>query len=207
MDMKKKIGILLFLFNALYMIGIGWGFGWWSASTYRNLSLAEISHTVWTMGHPLFWFWALSIPCGAILVSIGILLLVNAKGNRILFIGPGLLLTNVFIQLIPEKPHMPPMFGVFGGIILILFLLTVWMWKKKRVALEKDLRVAADLQLIGYVFLIIAMWFLCGSLGRLFFPSLSTIKPDSPIHIIIYLTLGWLFMFLSHYKEAKILQK
>ena len=80
------------------------------------------------------------------------------------------------------------------------------MWTKKRDALEDNAKVIADLQLVGYVFFIIAMWFLCGALGRQFFPALSSIKPSSPVQIIVYLTLGWFFIFLSHFKEVKILK-
>lgn len=207
MNAKKKIGLLIILLSALYMVGIGWGLGWWSASTYRTLSLAEISSTVWTVHHPLFWFWAMSIPFGSILFAIGVLLFVNVKGSRISFIGVGLLLAMVAIQLIPQRPHFPPVFGIFGGIILVLFILTVWMWTKKRDALEDKAKGAADLQLVGYVFLIVAMWFLCGAFGRQFFPALSSIKPNSPVQIIVYLALGWFFTFLSHYKETKTLQK
>lgn len=206
MNVKKNIGILLIVLSTLYMVGIGWGMGWWSASTYRTMSLAEISHTVWTIHHPLFWVWAMSIPFGAILAGIGLLFFVNAKGTRIFLIGSGLLLAGFFIQLIPQKPHFPPVFGIFGGVILALFLLTVWMWAKKRDTLEDKAKGIADLQLVGYVFFIIAMWFLCGAFGRQFFPALSSIKLNSPVQIIVYLALGWFFIFLSQYKEVKFLK-
>jgi hypothetical protein len=206
MDTKKKLGLWVFFLGVLYMVGVGWFLGWWSATTYRTLSLAQISNTVWSSDQPLFWLWAFSIPLGAVFVGVGLLLYDNAKTSRVWIFGCGVLLINVLIQLIPQKPHLPPVFGIFGGIILTLFLLTLWFWAKKRAAVEKKAKMTADLQLVGYVFLVIAMWFLCGSLGRQFFPSFSAIEPGSPVHIIIYLALGWLFLFLGQYKEVKLLR-
>jgi hypothetical protein len=68
---------------------------------------------------------------------------------------------------------------------------------------EGAAKTAADFQLVGYVFLLIAMWFLCGILSIPFMKSLSDLPPSSPVAIMVYLVLAWLFLFLSHWKSAQ----
>ncbi|MFC1991963.1 hypothetical protein ACFLVC_04510 [Chloroflexota bacterium] len=85
-----------------------------------------------------------------------------------------------------------------------------------RAAMEIAQTVAADFQLVGYVFFIVGMWYLCGLLGP---PAylLNTEKVQqfgslqgaqaSAVQIFIYFILGWLFTFLSQYKSTKAIQK
>ena len=93
-------------------------------------------------------------------------------------------------------PHYPPLFGVSGGLVLVFFLAILWFWGKKRTTLEKTV---ADFQLVSYVFFLLATWYLCGTFSVLFKKSLVR----SPVDIMIFLVLGWLFLLLSHYKIAQ----
>ena len=68
--------------------------------------------------------------------------------------------------------------------------------------LEGDTKTGADFQLVGYVFFLIAMWFLCGEFGGQHWEAFSSSEPSSPVSIMIYLVLGWLFHFLGHYKST-----
>lgn len=87
--------------------------------------------------------------------------------------------------------------------ILILFLAVVWFWAKKRANLKGEASTGADFQLVSYVFFLLATWQLCSTFGSLFKRS----KLRSPIDIMIYLVLGWGFLFLGHYKAARAVQK
>jgi hypothetical protein len=92
---------------------------------------------------------------------------------------------------------------VVGGVILALFILTVWFWAKSRAKLEGAARRAADLRLTGYVWLIISMWYLCGVVGARYLTGLEQLNPGSPVPTIVYLALAWLFLCLAQYTEAK----
>jgi len=74
---------------------------------------------------------------------------------------------------------------------------------KKRANLRGEARTAADFQLVSYVFFHLATWQLYNTFGSLFKGS----EFKSPIDIMIYLVLGWGFLFLGHYKAARAVQK
>jgi hypothetical protein len=156
------------------------------------------------MNGPLFWSWAFSVPAGAVIAGVGLLLFVNAKASHVCAFGVGMLVALSVIGLLRGGPHIPQVFGVVGGLILGCFLLILWLWAKKRTTLEGRAGTAADVQLAGYVFLIIAMWQACGLAGQRFYQALSSVDPMSPLSLILYLGLGWLFLLLSHYMDWRV---
>jgi len=140
------------------------------------------------------------------------LLYVRAKGSRIWLFGLGIfavLLIDILIKwhILPTPAHTPCLFGMGGALMVAFFLIILWLWAEKRLHLEGAEKTAADLQLAGYVFLIIAMWYLCGELARPYQTALLELPHNSPISSIVYLVLGWLFFLLSHYKSAQALPK
>jgi len=62
---------------------------------------------------------------------------------------------------------------------------------------------AADLKLVGYVFMLIAAWFICGIASQPFLKALEGEAPATPLLVMIFLVLGWLFLFLGHYKSRQ----
>jgi cytochrome bd-type quinol oxidase subunit 2 len=99
--------------------------------------------------------------------------------------------------------HFPLLFGIGGSLILLLFLGSAWLWAKERAALEGSAAAAADLKLVGYIFLLIAVWFTCGALSWPFLKAFEGQEPSTPLHIMLFFVLGWLFLFLSHYRSRK----
>lgn len=203
----QKAGLVLFCIGTVGMIVMGWVGSWFITPALRNLSLAQYSETIWSWDRPLFWIWAFAIPLGTILVGVGILLYVRAKSSLIWLFGIGVFLILGIAERLLPTTHFPPLFGVGGGLILGFFLAILWFWAKKYKVLEGPAKTAAYFQLVGYAFFFIAMWFLCGTLGAPFLNVLAGEPPSSPISIIVYLVLGWLFLFLSHYKSAQAIQK
>jgi hypothetical protein len=107
--------------------------------------------------------------------------------------------------------YSPLYFGVQGIAILLLFLLIVWLWMKKRPELDELAKTAGDYRIVGYFFFIVATWNLCGIFGLAAF----ALKPEMMIehglqpnaitmtsHVMIELLLGWMFIFLAMYKES-----
>ena len=204
----RKSGLVLIVSGALYIIGMAFVVSWWVRPAYHNLTWEEVNRTIWGVAGPLFGLWASSAPLGAILAGIGILLYVRAKRSRIwLFAIVTLAVVVLDIlsrwEFLPQMVHIPPLFGIGGGLITVFFLIILWLWSKRRVDLTGTEKAAADLQLIGYIFFFIAMWYLCGDLSRPYQRALIERPLSSPVSTIVYLVLGWLFFFLSHLKSAR----
>lgn len=207
----KRIGLLIFLIGAVYIVGMSWFASWWVVPTFRNLSPAQISETIWTKDSPLLRVWSFSIPIGATLSGVGMLIYAQSKKSRTALFGIGVFLLGLVIGLL-QIPYYPPLFGALGGLVVIFFLAILWFWGKKRTSLEGPEKTAADFLLVGYVFFFVAAWFLCGLLGPpgyLLYPdkviqfnTLASAR-SSALLIFIYLVLGWLFTFLSHHKTAQ----
>ena len=204
MSVRRRVGFATLWLGIAYMVVIGWVASWSFGATFRNQTLAEVNETVWSMTSPLFWSWVFSVPAGALIAGVGLLLVVNAKASHVWVFGVGMLVALSMIWQLGGTAHFPPLYGVVGGLILGSFLLILWLWAKKRTALEGRAGTAADLQLTGYVFLIIAMWQACGMAGQRFYQALSSVDPMSPISLILYLGLGWLFLLLSHYVDWRV---
>ncbi len=108
-------------------------------------------------------------------------------------------------------------FGLIGLFISLLFIAIVWYWGKNRVTFTGPAKTAADFQLIGYVFFFAASISLCALLGYpiqtnrgLFFPEEVIAAGSLPkMHALgtkvgVYLVLGFLFNFLSVYKQRGV---
>ena len=205
----NRIGLIVFWVFTAYMVGMGFVASWWVVPTYRNLSPAQISETIWAGDSLFFMIWALSVPVGSILACVGLLIYARSKGSRIWLFGIGLTLLLILIGFFPIPGYYPPIFGIGGGLILTLFLLTIWFWARRRTLLEGTAGTAADFQLAGYVFFLVAAWYLCGLFG----PPAYLLNPEKvkefgslqgaqvqAVQIIIYLIFGWMFTLLSQYK-------
>ena len=187
---KKTTGLILFWIGVIYMFlmaGVG---GWGTPSLIARLS--QIS--------PIFFYlWGFSVPVGAILAGVGIMLYTKSKNYLAYAIGIALvvILTEFVLRtyLLRTDAHYPPLFGILGASTLILFSALVWYWAKK----PKH----STLKLTGYAFFIIATWYICGAFGAIFVEALAKYTPKSPVNIMIYMFLGWLFSFLGYYQEAK----
>jgi hypothetical protein len=101
---------------------------------------------------------------------------------------------------------LSPIFGIGGGLITLAFLGAMWDWARSRPGLSSAARTGADLGMAGFVFYLIAAWYLCGLLGAPTFllrPELAlTILPENSAislgtTILICMTLGSVFSFFS----------
>ncbi|RKZ65592.1 MAG: hypothetical protein DRQ48_11470 [Gammaproteobacteria bacterium] len=144
------------------------------------------------------------MPIGAILAAVGILLHGSQNGSRAGLMGVALFLVSALSYFAKGIGHVPPLFGIGGGLILASFVAILWLWGKRRASLSGAAGIGADFQLVAYVFFITAAWFICGRFGQPYLASMSELGQSSPIDIMIYLALGWIFLFLSHLKTRNL---
>ena len=204
---KQKVGVMLF-----------WGAGIWAIlwgvigsvfvdSAFRNLTMDELNLTMWAYQGPWNMIWGIfGVPLAAIVAGIGIMLYSGVKRSTVwkFVIGYFFLLGPIVaIAMGPWVGHIPLLFGIGGTLILLFFIGILWSWAKERMALKEASTAAADLKLIGYVFMLIAAWFICGIASQPFMKALEGEATRTPMHVMIFLVLGWLFLFLGHRKSLK----
>jgi hypothetical protein len=205
----NRIGLIVFWIFVLYMVGMNCVASWWVVPMFRNLTPAQINETIWLGNSLVRRLWSFATPVGSVLACVGLLIYTRSKGTHIWLFGVGLTLLLPGIGFLPISGYYPPVFGIGGVLVMALFLITIWFWAKRRPLLEGSAGTAADFQLAGYVLFLVAMWFLCGMLGPpnyllntdkvQQFGSLQNAQAEA-VKILIYFILGWLFLFLSHYK-------
>jgi hypothetical protein len=196
----KRAGWVIFVAGLLYMVLVGWVVSWINVPQFRALSLEELQRTAWALGKTPFWIWALSVPVGSILAAVGTLLLATKNGLRAGLSGFVLLLASAVAFFAPGIGHLPVLFGLGGGLILASFVGILWLWGKRYPSLSGNARRGAEYQLVAYVFFVTGAWFLCGWMAQPYLASWSEMGGSSPLHIMIYLALGWIFLFLGHLK-------
>ena len=103
-------------------------------------------------------------------------------------------------------------FGITGFVLTLLFLGIVWYWMKYGAVEEGEMKTAANLKMLGYMFLISAVWFMCGVLG----PPGSALRPEMVLKygtldtaiftaymLMVFLLVGFLLIFLGQRKACK----
>jgi hypothetical protein len=201
---KQKVGLILF------WIAVVWAFLWgvlgsvFVGSAFHNRTMDEVNQTMWTTTGSWFLLWAFGVPLGALIAGIGALLYAGAKGSTVWKYVIGIILVGIIIAMaVGFLGHVPLLFGIGGTLILVCFIGIIWLWAKERMALKDVSATVADLKLVGYVFMLIAAWFICGIASQPFLKAYEGDAPSTPIHVMIFLVLGWLFLFLGHRKSLK----
>ncbi len=201
---KQKIGQTLFWIGLLIAVAFA-SIGTWSLmSNLRTLTAEELDATIWAMGDPLFILWALSIALGSVLAGIGAFIYVKTKPLFSWLTGIGVLGAVIVMVMVWSRVYNPKLFGIVGAIILLSFFAIVWIWMKKYAALDIQEKIAGSYKLIGYIFWINASWFLCGETAKMHLKAFEGSPAPSPIEIIIFLVLGWIFVLIGDYKEMRL---
>jgi hypothetical protein len=199
---KQKVGLALFWISVIWMIAwliISKGlFG----PLLHSLTTDEINQTIWAFTGPLNLLSGISLLLGAIIAGVGILLYAGAKGSTVWKVGIGLF-SVLILALVATgiNFYSAPLFGIGGAIILLSFLGVLWLLAKQRMALGGSSTTAADFKLVGYVFMFMAAWFLCGKAVEGFAKGLEGLPTMSMMNILILLVMGWFFLCLSDYKS------
>lgn len=201
---KQRIGQTLFWIGLLIAIAFAGIIG---RSLYHNLrtfTTEELSATIWAEGGPMFILWALSVSLGSIVAGIGAFIYVKTKPIFPWLTSIGVFGAVVAMVMVWSRVYDSTLFGIGGIIILVSFFAIVWIWMKKYAGLDIQEKIAGSYKLIGYIFWINASWFLCGETAKLHLKAFEGSSVPSPIEIMVFLVLGWLFVLIGDYKEMRL---
>ncbi len=207
---REKLGFVLL------GVAVAWALAWgvvvgavFVNPLFRTLTMDELQETIWAPPGPMFFSWAFAVPLAALVGTIGVSLYAGVHGSRVWLIAGGTVLTLIVAMAGAHGllGHFPPVFAVGGAVIVLSFFGILLLWAKERRGLAETARTAADLRLVGYLFILIGGWYVCGIASMPFFEAvrgLPTTSPihsaSSPIHVMIFLALGWVFLFLGQYR-------
>ena len=195
---------------ALFWIGILIAVGFASIGTQslmqnlRNLTIEENNLTIWADGGPLWIFWGFSVTLGSVLAGIGAFLYVKSKPAFSWLTPIGVIGVVFAMVMVWSRVYNATLFGIGGSIILVSFFAIVWIWMKKYSRLDIQEKIAGSFKLVGYIFWINTSWFLCGETAKMHLKAFEGSAPPTPIEIMVFLVLGWLFVLVGNYKEMRL---
>ena len=170
----------------------------------RTLTIEENNTTIWADGGLLWIFWGFSVTLGTVLASIGAFVYVKTKPAFSWLTPIGVIGVVFAMLMVWSKVYNATLFGIVGSLILLSFFAIVWIWMKKYAGLELPEKIAGSFKLIGYIFWINTSWFLCGETSRMHLKAFEGLAPPTPIEVIVFLALGWLFVLIGDYKEMRL---
>lgn len=207
---ERRLGLVLFWVGAALLFTGSWLIMWWIAPIWRGAPPEQFEATALAAFGPVFMTIAISAPLGVLLTAIATLLYAEGEKPRtwqFRVLVAGLVLATLSMLFPATLGYYPVLFGISGGLILVLFFAAVWYWARRRSRLVGAAKTAADFQLVSYVFFLLTAFLMCSLLGNpfsgLLFPEKVLEQHALPFHYsmgtkaVIYFAFGWLFTFLS----------
>jgi hypothetical protein len=212
----KTLGLVLFWVGAALLFIGSWLVMWWIAPIWSGAPPEQFEGTAMAVFGPVFTAIAISAPLGILLTAIGMLLYAEGEKPRtwqFSVLVAGLVVVALSMLYPATLGYHPVLFGIAGGLTLVLFFAALWHWARRRRLLVGAARTAADFQLVSYVFFLLTALLMCSLLGNpfsgLFFPEKVLEQEALPFHYAmgtkaaIYFVLAWLFTFLSQRANYK----
>ena len=197
---SQKIGWVVFMIGAVYMIGLGWLYSWRMVPAANQFGSDAYSGLLGLI-------WALSVPLGAFIVAIGAALVARAERRVIWLLILLVVLVAAWRIAGTSRQMIPALFGIGGGLITLFFIGSAWSWAKTRPTLTEAGKTGSDLRMVGFTFFVLAAWDLCGIFGmanyvlrpelaeKFSVPIGSTINSASGVMVL--LVLGWGFSYFG----------
>ena len=201
---KQKLALSLFWIGLIIAVSFA-GIGTRSLmDNLRTLTIEANNATIWADGGPLWISWGFSVTLGSILAGIGAFVYVKTKAAFAWLTAIGVLGAVFVMVMVWSRVYNSRLFGIGGIIILASFFAIVWIWMRKYAALDIQEKTAGGFKLIGYLFWINTSWFLCGETAKMHLKAFEGRPPPSPMEIIVFLILGWLFVLIGDYREMRL---
>lgn len=200
----NKLALTLFWIGLIVAVGFAGIIGRSLYHNLRTLTGEELAATTWALDKPVFMLWAFSITLGSLLAGLGAFIYVRTKPAFLWLTPVGVLAAVFAMNFIWNRVYNPTLFGIGGLFILVSFFLIVWVWMKKYAQRDLPEKVAGSYKLIGYLFWVNASWFLCGETGKMHLKAFAGSSVPTPVEIMVFLVLGWLFILLGEYKELQL---
>jgi len=204
---NQKLAPTLFWTGLLIAVALATVGTWSLMHNLRTLTMEELDATIWAEGGPLYILWALSVTLGSILAGIGAFLYVKTRPLFSWFAVIGVLGAVFLMVMVWTRVYNPTLFGIGGIINLVAFFAIVWIWMKRYAGLEMPEKVAGSFKLLGYIFWINASWFACGETAKMHLKAFEGSSVPSPIEVMVFLVLGWLFVLAGEYKAMRLQQR
>lgn len=204
---NQKIGKLLVWLGLIFAVTLAGIIGRGLYYSLRTLTADELAVSIWAMDKPVCMLWAFSITLGSILAGIGAYVYVKMKPVFSWLTAIGVLAAVLVMNFVWNRIYNPTLFGIGGLIILVVFFAIVSIWMKKYSDAYLREKAAGGFKLVGYLFWINASWFLCGETGKLHLKVFEGSPMPSPIEIMVFLVLGWIFMLIGDYSDMKLQSK
>lgn len=153
--------------------------------------------------------WAYSFKLGIYFTILGAVLRSSMSAFHIWLVA---IVGFVYIGFayIPMPEPASIVFGLAGGVMILIMVFVIWRWSSEREKLAPTYRRSSDFRMAGFFFFAMATYTLCPLLGVKTF----ALSPDKMIqyglqaeaasfafHLLIELVLGWLFVALSFRHE------
>jgi hypothetical protein len=199
---RQKIGQILYwlgivgLFTQYFLI-------WIRRPIYVANTPAELSGTFWDPTGAFFTISGLTLPLGIGFTIIGALLYSGKKGSRFWLWGLVPLFAMLFLTFWSPSQHLPPLYGIGGGIITIAYPGLLYAWIKTHTAYEGSAKTGKQIQLLGYSFLYITAMLLCLQIGSPHLPALADTPVGSAEGILVSFSVGILLLFVGDYVIAR----
>ncbi|MCB0190956.1 MAG: hypothetical protein KDJ65_03330 [Anaerolineae bacterium] len=201
---KQKLALSLFWIGLLIAVAFAAIGSRSLLHNLRTLTIEENNATIWADGGLLWIAWGFSVTLGSVLAAIGAFIYVQTKSVFSWLTAIGVVGVVFAMLMVWGRVYNATLFGLGGSIILLSFFAIVWIWMKLYAALDMPEKIAGGFKLIGYVFWIQASWFLCGETAKMHLKAFEGSSAPSPIEIMVFLILGWLFVLIGEYKSMHL---
>ena len=207
----KKSSVILIGLGALFLLNAILGRylvlpGYLASLEQGQSTVASVSQTVSAWKIARYLLWAYSFKLGIYLIILGATLRTDMRAIRKWAIGVGGLVYIGFAYIpLPQAPSIA--YGIAGGLMTVLMVVSFWRWASERAQLGIRQRNASDLRMAGYFFFGMATYTLCPFMGvktfalapeKMIAYGLQEEAASFAFHILIELVLGWAFTAISY---------
>lgn len=217
---REKVSLVLIVAGGLFLLNAIFGrylvIPGYIESLETGQGMGDMAQEVGVWKVVRYLLWAYSFKLGVYLVVLGAALRTAMAQRAFWALAAGGFIYIGFAYMpLPAAPSL--IYGIAGGAITVMVLVVVYRWARERDQLPSQLRMSADLRMVGYFFFAMATYTLCPLMGvrafalqpeRMIEYGLQADAASFSFHLLIELVLGWTFILIStHPRVAKPIEE